>query len=379
MPELSRSYLDVLVPTPPQTPTLPRLAVTTTPFVKKQRHLMRRLRHLKLLAEGNKTTIHLVEDENTGNKFAVKTFDMIELSMERSKGTRAVDIIGAEVRMLLRVRSPFILTMHSAWVSDHEVHLILEYCCGGDLYTRIARGGPFPEPVVQLYMAEILLGVQLLHSNGILHADIKPENVLIDADGHIKLADFGMAVDMSDMSPSVCRGTADYQSPEQVCNRGFSFPADMWAIGCMLHELSSGNHPFMCPGMTRSMMFRRICVGTIRRSDKMGDHLWDLLQGLLHVDVEQRLTVEEAIAHQFFTGMDWNLVRERATSPLWKPPVNGEPVDAQFVGKAAKPLMSDSENFTDCIKFLQTVDNVPFSLEDQFLRPRKRKRSCDFF
>jgi len=121
----------------------------------------------------------------------------------------------------------------------------MDLCAGGELFYLLHKRGKLPEHVAKFYFSEILLGIEYLHSKGIVYRDLKPENVLIDIDGHIKLADFGLSKILetkSSLTNSFC-GSPEYMSPEMLLGSGHSFGVDYYSLGAILFEMLTGLPP----------------------------------------------------------------------------------------------------------------------------------------
>jgi serine/threonine protein kinase len=150
--------------------------------------------------------------EETNGLYAMKVLRKSHLvkrkQIERTKTER---------RVLSLVNHPFIMALHYAFQSGEKLYLVLDYCPGGELFFHLSRYRRFPERVARFYAAELLLALGHLHSHGIIYRDLKPENVLLDAEGHVKLGDFGLAKDgitsPTQGAHSMC-GTPEYMAPE---------------------------------------------------------------------------------------------------------------------------------------------------------------------
>lgn len=130
---------------------------------------------------------------------------------------RQIERTKTERKVLSVVNHPFIMKLHYAFQSEDRLYLVLDYCAGGELFFHLSRLRRFPERVAKFYTAELLLALGYLHNKGIIYRDLKPENVLLDAEGHVKLGDFGLAKDRISHpykgATSVC-GTPEYMAPE---------------------------------------------------------------------------------------------------------------------------------------------------------------------
>ena len=121
--------------------------------------------------------------------------------------------------------------------------MLLDYACGGELFTLLRREGRFSNDVGLFFAVEIILAFEYLHSSNIAYRDLKPENLLIDRDGHVKITDFGFAKEVPDRTFTLC-GTPEYLAPEILQEVGHAFPVDWWALGILTYEMIVGFPPF---------------------------------------------------------------------------------------------------------------------------------------
>ncbi|MGH0142234.1 UNVERIFIED_CONTAM: hypothetical protein FKN15_076094 [Acipenser sinensis] len=155
-------------------------------------------------------------------KATLKVRDRVRTKMERD--------------ILADVNHPFVVKLHYAFQTEGKLYLILDFLRGGDLFTRLSKEVMFTEEDVKFYLAELALGLDHLHSVGIIYRDLKPENILLDEVGHIKLTDFGLskeAIDHEKKAFSFC-GTVEYMAPEVVNRQGHNHSADWWSYGVLM-------------------------------------------------------------------------------------------------------------------------------------------------
>jgi serine/threonine protein kinase len=168
-----------------------------------------------------------------------------------------------------------------------------------------------------VYIAEVGLALEYLHRNGIVYRDLKPDNVLIGADGHLKLTDFGFAKEIqNEMTGSFC-GTADFMAPEIVQGKSYSYEVDAWALGVLGYQLIFGESPFY--DENRDKMLARI-VNTRPDFPRDADSVTvDFLQKLLIKEPKRRFSFDSLKSHQFFEGLSMNEVLSKSVSPSFVP------------------------------------------------------------
>lgn len=122
-------------------------------------------------------------------------------------------------------------------VQDSEsVHLYLEYVVGGEFFTHLRKAGRWPDDTARFYAGEIVLAFEYLHNRNIIYRDLKPENLLLDRTGHVKVTDFGFAKEIDRRTYTLC-GTPDYLAPEIILNKGHGKPVDWWSLGVLVYEM----------------------------------------------------------------------------------------------------------------------------------------------
>jgi serine/threonine protein kinase len=148
-------------------------------------------------------------------------------------------------RMIMeKLSHPFIIKLYWSFQSKTELFFVMDLCTGGEMFFHLGKVQKFTEDQAKFYFAELLLGLEHLHSLDVAYRDIKPENILIDIDGHVKIADFGLSkiIQKKQRSYSFC-GSPEYMCPEILLGQGHDRRADIYCIGALLYELVVGFPP----------------------------------------------------------------------------------------------------------------------------------------
>lgn len=194
-----------------------------------------------LLGKGSFGRVYLVQERASARQFALKVIKKSTLTARR-----LYRYAFTERNVLCRVTSPFIVRLHAAFQTSKYLLLLLDYCPGGDLGHYLTREKRFSESKTRHYLCEIILALEELHRKHIIYRDLKPDNVLLAADGHICITDFGLAKeDVGDnrAAQSFC-GSMGYIAPEMLKKEGHGQAADWYMLGVMTYELLTGNLPF---------------------------------------------------------------------------------------------------------------------------------------
>ncbi|KAF0717679.1 hypothetical protein AaE_010812 [Aphanomyces astaci] len=280
------------------------------------------LEMLKVIGRGTfAQQVALAKDRLTSHVYAVKSCDKQNLVNRKQ-----VVHTWTEKHILEKLRGhPFIVTLFSTFSTPDEVHFVLEYCPGGELFYHLHQQDRFDDASVQFYAAEVLTALQSLHVANIVYRDLKPENVLLDAGGHIRLADFGFCKDIgeSDRTYSFC-GSPEYLSPEMIRRRGHTVATDMWSFGCFCFELAVGHPPFQLhDDAALPALFESITAGRMYYPPQLSPTFVSFLKRCLDVNPATRFTATEAMDHPFFKDIVWAQVLARQLTPPFVPPSNG--------------------------------------------------------
>ncbi|CAK1552108.1 unnamed protein product [Leptosia nina] len=285
----------------------------------------------------------------------------------------------AERNILEAVKHPFIVELVYAFQTGGKLYLILEYLSGGELFMHLEREGIFLEDTACFYLSEIILALEHLHSLGIIYRDLKPENVLLDAQGHVKLTDFGLCkehIQEGIVTHTFC-GTIEYMAPEILTRSGHGKAVDWWSLGALMYDMLIGQPPFT--GDNRTKTIEKILKGKLILSAYLTQDARDLIRRLMKRSETQRLGAAGAAAvrgHAFFKHVDWDDVFARRLEPPIKPKLSSEDDVSQFdtrftlqtpIDSPDESTLSESANM-----MFQGFTYVAPSVMDEIHKPRQR-------
>jgi serum/glucocorticoid-regulated kinase 2 len=282
-------------------------------------NMMMFLPMLRVLGKGSFGKVVLVKKNSgreEGGLFAMKILRKTHLLKRGQIGRTRT-----ERKVLSMVDHPFIMKLHFAFQTDDKLFLVLDYCAGGELFFHLSRHRKFRESWTRFYSAELLLTLGHLHSKGIIYRDLKPENVLLDSEGHVKLGDFGLAK-ANIRHPykgamSMC-GTPEYMAPEVLQQLGHGFCVDYWGLGMLTYEMMTGLPPWYTTD--RNQLYRRLKSAPLEIPSFFSPQVSSFVISLLQRDPRRRLGVrgvKSAVSHEFFRGIDFrDIITKRIRAPI---------------------------------------------------------------
>jgi protein kinase A len=235
---------------------------------------------------------------------------------------KVVQYLEAERWCLHSCRSPFIVKYCGSLQDAKHVYFVMEYCEGGELFNLLCAVGAFQEEMAKFYVAEVIVALEAVHAAGIVYRDLKPENIMLDRFGHVKLVDFGFAVEVPPGGLHTRVGTAHYVAPEMLdpacLAAGYGREVDVWALGCLIFELISGRAAFGRNDEPSRVVFEGVLKGRVSYPSSIPPVARSLIQALLERNITKRITkLADVKAHAWFADIDWVAVAEhRMRAPI---------------------------------------------------------------
>ncbi|KAK6926364.1 Protein kinase domain, partial [Dillenia turbinata] len=351
---------------------------------------------IKPISRGAFGRVFLARKRATGDLFAIKVLKKADMIRKN-----AVESILAERNILISVRNPFVVRFFYSFTCRENLYLVMEYLNGGDLYSLLRNLDCLDEDMARVYIAEVVLALEYLHSLNVIHRDLKPDNLLIGPDGHIKLTDFGLSKvglinstdDLSgtpagsttflgdncskatgqqsmkreERQKHAVVGTPDYLAPEILLGMGHGATADWWSIGVILFELLVGIPPFNAEHPQQ--IFDNILNRDIpwpKVPEEMSYEAYDLINKLLCENPVQRLGATgagEVKHHPFFLDINWDtLARQKATFiPSAEGPQDTSYFTSRYIWNPEDETVLGGSDFDDITEYSHSCSSGSYS------------------
>jgi len=274
---------------------------------------------VKTIGTGTFARVCLCRDRTSRDYFALKILaihDVIRL--------KQVEHVKNEKNILKEINHPFLVDL--TWSSKDKsfLYMLFPYVSGGELFSYLRSAGRFNSATTFFYSAEIVSALDYLHSLSVVYRDLKPENLLIDRDGHLKITDFGFAKRISDRTWTLC-GTPEYLAPEIIQSKGHNRAVDWWALGILVYEMLAGYPPFFDDNPFG--IYEKILSGKIEWPRHIDPVAKDLIKKFLVQDRTKRLGnmkngTEDVKRHRWFKSVDWEEVYYKQLKPPIIPKVS---------------------------------------------------------
>ena len=260
------------------------------------------LDNIKELGSGNFGSVNLVRNKKNKQLYAIKALDLEQIKKENLQ-----ECVELEKNVLLKTDHPFIMKMVKYLKNDSYIFFINEYIKGKELWDVIRDIGLLNKEQTQFYIASMLLAINHLHKKKIIYRDIKPENVMVNVKGYIKIIDFGTVKEIEDRTSTII-GTSHYMAPEITKGEGYSFQVDIWSIAICMYEFFCGKLPFGEELDDPMDIYRAVCNEDLSFPNFVHDEKYmALLNKMLKKNPTQRLWKFEKIkTDPYFSDFDWN-------------------------------------------------------------------------
>ncbi|XP_076943965.1 uncharacterized protein LOC143614398 [Bidens hawaiensis] len=399
---LQKKLADSEVSEEEQNNLLKHLEKKETEYMRIQRHKMGAddFEPLTMIGKGAFGEVRICREKTTGNVYAMKKLKKSEM-LRRGQ----VEHVKAERNLLAEVDSNCIVKLYCSFQDEEYLYLVMEYLPGGDMMTLLMRKDTLTEDEARFYVGETVLAIESIHRHNYIHRDIKPDNLLLDKFGHMKLSDFGLCKPLdctnlqekdftaannlsgalqSDGRPAVPKrtqqeqllhwqrnrrmlaystvGTPDYIAPEVLLKKGYGMECDWWSLGAIMYEMLVGYPPFYSdePMSTCRKIVNWKTHLKFPEEAKLSPEAKDLICKLL-CNVEKRLGTKgahEIKAHPWFKGIEWEKLYQIEAAFI--PEVNGE---------------LDTQNFE---KFEEGENQVPSSTKSGPWRKMLSSKDVNF-
>ncbi|PRP89629.1 hypothetical protein PROFUN_00893 [Planoprotostelium fungivorum] len=337
---------------------------------------------LKTVGRGAFGKVMMVKKKDSNRLYAMKV-----MSKEYIVSTGVVAHILSEKNVLRRLNNPFVVSLKYSFQTEDKLYMIMDYVCGGELFFHLCESKRFTEDRAKFYAAEILLALEYVHGLKIVYRDLKPENLLLDMNGHVCLTDFGMCKEdlgVGNTTHTFC-GSPEYLAPEILLGKGYDFAVDWWAYGTLVYEMLCGMPPFYSENNRE--MNQRIVFEKLTFPPYFSPEARTLISGLLERDPVKRMGankdgVKGLKSHPFFKNIDWDKLVKKMVQPPFRPNLKSE-MDVRFfdpdsTNEKAAYSFSESNLTSQQQQAFEGFSYVAPAVEDMMEERRNRGQTNEF-
>jgi len=281
----------------------------------------------RILGVGTFGRVKLIVHKPTGNTYALKCMRKAQVV-----ATKQQSHVLNECKILQMMKHPFILALVQTYQDAGELYMLIELALGGELFTLLAKRAPLFDSPARFYAASVVSMFSYMHSLKVIYRDLKPENLLLDKEGYLKLVDFGFAKILTDRTWTLC-GTPEYLAPEIILNKGHGFGADWWCVGILSFECLTGTTPFVSNDPMEG--YRKIIKCRVPWPAQLSMLAKDFIDRLLTVDPTRRLGClkngsKDVRNHPWFQGLDFRALEAKSLPAPYVPKIKSMTDDSNF-------------------------------------------------
>ncbi|CAL8070626.1 unnamed protein product [Calicophoron daubneyi] len=297
---------------------------------------------IRTLGTGSFGRVMLVKYKKSGKYYAMKI-----LEKQKVVKLKQVEHTLNEKNILQAINFPFLVNMEFSFKDNTNLYMVLQFISGGEMFSYLRRVNKFSEDDAKFYASQVVLAFEYLHSFDMVYRDLKPENLLIDDTGYIKVTDFGFAKQIKGRTWTLC-GTPEYLAPEIILSKGYNKAVDWWALGILIYEMSCGYPPFFADQPIQ--IYEKIVAGKLRFPPNVSSNLKHIIKQLLQNDLTKRFGnlkngVNDIKCHKWFRSINWVAVYRKEIPAPYIPPCKGPGDASNFDNYEEEPLRIANTNY----------------------------------
>ena len=326
---------------------------------------------IQLIGKGSFAKVYLVR-----NKFNKKLYSMKKLEKSFLKQNKQEQHIINERILLSDYDNPFLVKLFCCFQDQGHLYFIMEFVQGGELFFHLHRETRFDDEKTRFYIAELILALNFLHKNKIIYRDIKPENILLDIYGHIKLTDFGLSricIEKNEKAYTIC-GTPFYIAPEILKKKGYNHTVDWWSLGCLMYEMLNGKPLF---NFYNSNIDINEYNKPVKFTNNFSEDAKDLINKLLNLDPEKRIGAgpkgfENLKNHKYFEEINWDDLEKKKIPAPFIPDLDSS-TDLKYFDKRFTEEINITKESEELNNTNRTSDNyINFSYYDISFKDKEK-------
>eukprot|EP00035_Acanthoeca_spectabilis_P035673 m.35802 g.35802 ORF g.35802 m.35802 type:complete len:409 (+) comp7483_c0_seq1:85-1311(+) len=306
------------------------------------------LAHLRIgrtLGEGNFGRVLVVSPSGQACDVALPQYGALKIQRKShmAKQEKELQHVRDEKNLAYAFNCPFLVRIIDYFQDKKHIYFLMELCNAGELWSIIqgSRRTRLDPKVAKFWAAQVAMAFEYLHNVDVIFRDLKPENLLVDYRGYLKLTDFGFAKRVTDRAYTMC-GTPEYMAPEIIQGRGYGHDVDWWAFGILCYEMNHGLPPFTSDSQLE--MFKKIQACKVRYQAHMDKDLCEMIGSFVVADVSARLScnkhngMDRIKALPYFKGLDWDAIYACKKPSPYKPKIRGPGDVSNFDKYDEKPV-----------------------------------------